>query len=109
LGVVAHHADRVLVMYAGEPAESAGTASLFSSPQHPYTQALLGALPDPSRIGKPLASIPGMVPTPAQFPAGCRFSTRCERRLERCANLRPGMTETAVNHAVHCWLHEHSP
>jgi len=73
LGVVAETCDRVLVMYAGRVAETGPTAEVFASPRHPYTRGLLGSLPGLVPAGARLATIPGMVPSPLQFPTGCRF------------------------------------
>ncbi len=103
LGVVAHHADRIIVMYAGEMAEEAGVRQLFRKAQHPYTQALLASLPDARHAGQPLASIRGTVPQPRDFPAGCRFATRCGEVLERCASERPTVTGLDSGHRVACW------
>ncbi len=106
LGVVAHHADRVSVMYAGEVVEQALVKDLFAEPQHPYTRALLGALPDARKSGQALTSIAGMVPTPDHFPSGCRFATRCPERLAHCHEKRPKPTRVSALHTLSCWLME---
>jgi peptide/nickel transport system ATP-binding protein len=77
LAVVAQLCDRVMVMYAGEAIEEADIAPLFAEPLHPYTQALLAAIPSRRQRGTPLASIPGRVPSPADPPVGCKFADRC--------------------------------
>ena len=104
LGVVAHHADRVAVMYAGEIVEEADVGPLFAEPRHPYTRALLGALPRPGRRGA-LAAIDGTVPSPRALPAGCAFSTRCPAVLSRCAT-EPAPERSGAGRRVRCWLEE---
>jgi len=92
LGIVAQVADRVAVMYAGRVVETAPTATLLNAPLHPYTRALLRAVP---RLNAPvarLATIPGQVPEPRNFPAGCRFSNRCALAIGRCRNEVPPAT-----------------
>jgi dipeptide transport system ATP-binding protein len=83
LGVVAETADRVLVQYAGRQVESAGAAALFADPHHPYTAALLAALPERA-TGKRLAAIPGLVPGQFDRPEGCLFGPRCAHLQTRC-------------------------
>ena len=104
LGVVAHFAQRVVVMYAGEIAEHADVYSLFKQPQHPYTQALLKALPVPGY--ERLDSIQGTVPMPLEYPSGCRFCTRCPAVMERCSQKSPHLQETEPHHQVACWLYQ---
>jgi oligopeptide/dipeptide ABC transporter ATP-binding protein len=88
LGVVAENADRVGVMYAGRMVEEAPVADLFRDPRHPYTQALLGTVPD--RTGKArLTELPGSVPDPAALPTGCPFHPRCPQVYEPCPTLEP--------------------
>lgn len=108
LSVVAHFAGRVVVMYAGEIAERANVRPLFKNPLHPYTEALLAALPNPGYRDDRLASIKGTVPMPLDYPAGCRFCTRCPRVLGRCAEDRPILKEEEPGHTVACWLYERS-
>ncbi len=104
LGVVADHADEVVVMYAGRVAERAPAATLFAAPQHPYTVGLLGAAPRLDRAGEGgrLASIEGAVPDMARPPPGCRFAPRCPFRIARCAEAPP-LAEVAPGHASACW------
>ncbi|MBA3429737.1 MAG: ABC transporter ATP-binding protein [Actinobacteria bacterium] len=78
LGVVSQLCDRVVVMYAGQPVEEGDVASVFERPLHPYTQALLGAIPSRKRRGAALVTIPGRVPSLADLPQGCRFADRCQ-------------------------------
>jgi len=92
LGVVAENADVVAVMYASRVVEYAGVEELFDRPQHPYTEGLFRAVP---RLGNPderLHAIPGTVPNPAKFPAGCKFHTRCPRTRQLAASARPEET-----------------
>lgn len=77
LGIVADMADRVVVMYAGHAVESATTNEILTDPKHPYTKALLAAVPRLGTPGEKLTTIPGMVPSPANLPKGCRFFGRC--------------------------------
>jgi len=105
LGVVASVADRVLVMYGGDVVESAPVAEFFRRPTHPYSEALLAAMPRVDRSATDLAPIPGQVPTLPELPAGCRFQSRCPLRIDRCAELPPLMPlAAATEHAVRCWV-----
>ena len=88
MGVVAETAHRMMVMYAGQIMEERSAASLFESPQHPYTAALLAALPERSDGGR-LATIPGVVPGLYDRPRGCLFSPRCAYATEHSRNVRP--------------------
>lgn len=83
-GVLADLCDRAVVMYAGEVVEQASTVELFDSPLHPYTRALIAANPHLAEAGKPLPSIPGQVPEPARWPAGCHFADRCPLVTQEC-------------------------
>ncbi len=84
LGVIAEVADQVLVMYAGRIVESADVNDLFADPQHPYTIGLLGSIPRIDVDRERLATIEGMVPSPNNQPAGCRFAPRCPFADLRC-------------------------
>ena len=84
LGVIADVAADVVVMYAGQIVEQAAAMDLFGRPRHPYTEALLDSIPQLAPKGEPLHAIPGMVPRPDQFPAGCRFAPRCSYALDAC-------------------------
>jgi oligopeptide/dipeptide ABC transporter ATP-binding protein len=104
LGVVAETCDDVAVMYAGRIVERAPAARLFANPLHPYTIGLLGARPGRGgRAAGPLRTIPGMVPPPQHFPAGCRFHPRCGvARLPACAAAVPPLEEVEPGHFVRC-------
>ena len=106
LGVVAEAADDVAVMYAGRIVESGPVESLFADAQHPYTLGLIASLPRLDDDVERLATIPGTVPHPAHWPAGCRFSPRCALATETCRTQAPPLVEIATRHAVACW---HAP
>ena len=93
LGIVSQMADRVGVMYAGELVEEAARETFLASPRHPYSQALIGALPDNRRRGGSLRAIAGQVPALAAMPPGCRFAPRCPLANQRCNDESPGWTE----------------
>ncbi|WP_349962726.1 oligopeptide/dipeptide ABC transporter ATP-binding protein [Rhizobium sp. ZPR3] len=101
LSVVHYFADRVLVMYLGRIVESAPTARLWSDAKHPYTRALLAAVPDPSRR-KQAAPITGDLPSPHNPPSGCRFHTRCPLATDICRTDDPAYRQTGSGHAVAC-------
>ncbi len=91
MAVVAETARRVSVMYAGQQVEERAVDRLFETPRHPYTAALLGALPERSVGHKRLPTIPGVVPGAGDRPAGCLFNPRCAHATERCLRERPGL------------------
>lgn len=101
LGVVAHFAKQVMVMYAGEVVESATVQALFKNPQHPYSKALLNSLPRPGQAV--LEPIEGTVPRPSEYPTGCRFCTRCAVKLEKCAAQVPETVQISAQQRVACW------
>jgi len=105
LGVVAEIAERVLVMYAGFIVEEAIVDDLYEDPRHPYTQALLAALPRVDRRrDKRLQSIPGAPPNLLVAPKGCPFLPRCQFAFEHCRNEMPPLFQVGVNHRAACWL-----
>ena len=107
LGVVAELADRVYVMYGGRIAERAPVGELFRRPAHPYTRALLAAVPDPAaETARPPEPIHGEPPDPRQLPAGCPFAGRCPVAVERCAHEPPPFFAVGPGHAAACWLLE---
>ena len=107
LSVVAHICDVVAAMYLGTLVESAPTRALFKSPRHPYTQALLSAIPslDPDDRGK-TERLEGEIPSPANPPSGCKFHTRCRFAIERCKTEEPAVElddlDDGNNHMVKC-------
>ena len=102
LGVVAKMAHRIGVMYAGELVEVADREEFFTRPQHPYTQALFAALPEVSRRGMALTTIPGQVPSLDAMPAGCRFADRCAHVMPICLEISPEWRGVAASHSLRC-------
>ena len=117
LGVVAENCSRVIVMYAGEVVEESTTVELFAHAHHPYTEGLLGAMPRVGRNAERLATIPGTVPNPTAWPAGCRFRERCSYAWDRCAQEHPPLYQIDAQHVSRCHLaveperraHSHTP
>ena len=103
LGLVAEVADRVAVMYAGRLVETAPVTMLFRQPRHPYTRGLIGCVPQPRAKAERLETIPGSVPPPERWPAGCRFAARCARRLAQCDTELPPLTALGNEHRVACF------
>jgi oligopeptide/dipeptide ABC transporter ATP-binding protein len=101
LGVVAETCDRVVVMYAGEVVEQAESASLFPTPLHPYTAAMLACLPG-LRPDEPLHPIAGIVPPRHALPAGCLFGPRCEHAIDLCRSTHPDLVEAAGGRSTRC-------
>lgn len=102
LGVIREWMDRVYVMYAGRTVEVAKTVDLFRSPQHPYTQGLLAAVP--KLTGGGIAQgIPGRVPEYANPPSGCRFHPRCQYKMDICVKERPPYYDIGDEHKVACY------
>ena len=110
LGIVAQAAHDVAVMYAGRILEYTDVHTLFSSPCNPYTQGLLNSLPRPG-VAR-LKPIQGMIPSVFELPAGCKFSTRCDRVFDRCRLEEPGLIDVARQdekpHLVRCWLFDNA-
>jgi len=110
LGVIRFVSHRVAVMYLGKLVEVAPTGELFKQPLHPYTQALLAAIP---AVGDGATSIfddtarllEGELPNPIDLPRGCRFASRCPHRMARCDEAEPALREAAPGHAVACYLY----
>jgi peptide/nickel transport system ATP-binding protein/oligopeptide transport system ATP-binding protein len=103
LGVVAEVCDRVVVMYAGQVVESGSVHEIFADPRHPYTRGLLGSLPSVEEPGQRLVSIPGTVPNPTAWPAGCRFAERCELAGDGCQEPQPLVVLDGPDRAARCW------
>jgi len=104
LGVVAQLCDRVGVMYAGQLVEVASVADIFAQPLHPYTRALLAAVPSAEQAPGTLLVIEGQVPDLSDPPPGCRFAPRCPHRMPVCTERPPSFTRTPA-HTVACWLY----
>jgi len=117
LGVVAETASRVIVMYGGEIVEEAPVRELFAAAHHPYTEGLLRAMPQVGQDRERLATIPGSVPSPTAWPAGCRFHDRCRYAWDRCAAEHPQLYPIGDGHVSRCHLaveperraHPHEP
>jgi len=107
LNVVKHISDRVGVMYLGKLVEVAPKKELYINPLHPYTQALLSAIPsvDPTKIKKRII-LKGDVPSPINPPDGCRFCSRCFKNFEGCDKESPELKEISPNHFVACRLYQ---
>jgi peptide/nickel transport system ATP-binding protein len=106
MGVVAETADRVVVFYAGQVVEQGPTAEVLRDPQHPYTAALLAAVPTPDTDrAEPLAAIPGTVPPLRAMPSGCRFHTRCALAWDECVREEPRLHALHGGRSARCLLH----
>ncbi len=103
MSVVNETADRVVVMYAGRIMEQAPVAAIFKEPLHPYTRGLLASIPRLGEGKKELQGIPGTVPSPFEFPEGCRFRPRCSDAFEKCTE-EPRMLTPSDGRGVRCWL-----
>jgi len=106
LGVIAHMADDVVVMYLGRIVESAAVRNIFHDPKHPYTQGLMHSIPSlVSTKDKRLIPIKGIVPSILEMEAGCGFDSRCPYTDDSCRKQPPPLVEIAPGHHVACWLH----
>lgn len=106
LGVISEIGDRAAVMYAGNMVETAGCETLFKSPCHPYTKALLRCVPGAEIRAKKLDTIPGQVPSLMSLPRGCKFHPRCPRTMEVCRRKSPRFLEITAGHSVACFLYD---
>ena len=105
--MVKHVADRVAVMYLGRIVEIADGDALYAGPQHPYTQALLAAVPIPRPSARQtLTPLKGEIPSPSNPPPGCHFHTRCPHAYARCREEVPALREIAPGHRTACHLVE---
>lgn len=108
LAVVRHISDRIAVMYLGRVVEIASRDDLYSNPKHPYTQALLSAVPEANvdaEQQKKRIVLKGEIPSPLRVPSGCRFHTRCPAAMDKCRTEDPAMSQHGEGHAVACHLY----
>ena len=103
MGVVAQLCDRVCVIYAGKLMEEADTVTLFETPAHPYTAALLKSIPSLEESTERLTTIEGNLPEPFNLPPGCRFAGRCCHALDVCYREQPERSELGAEHFAYCW------
>ena len=103
LGIVAEVCDKVAIMYAGEIVEYGNLEQIYNHTCHPYTKGLFGSIPDLDSHVKRLNPIPGLMPDPADLPAGCSFCPRCACTCSRCQSENPDMTEVEPGHFVKCF------
>jgi oligopeptide/dipeptide ABC transporter ATP-binding protein len=109
LSVIKRVCDHTAVLYLGKIVESAESERLYREPLHPYTQALIRAIPvaDPEgRSAERLGGLEGDVPSPINPPKGCAFHTRCPHAMERCRQERPTLHDLGQGHHVSCFLHD---
>ena len=107
LAVVQHISDRVAVMYLGRLVEIGDGDRLFAQPLHPYTQALLSAVPKTTSTGEPKRIVlKGDVPSPISPPSGCHFHPRCPKAMEHCRQQAPELSDVGGNYRVACWLYD---
>jgi oligopeptide/dipeptide ABC transporter ATP-binding protein len=105
LSVISHICDHVAVMYLGKIVETAPRDLLYFNPQHPYTKALLSAVPVPDpKVRKQRIILEGDVPSPIEPPSGCRFHPRCPEKIEACAGKEPDFVRVETDHLVACHL-----
>jgi oligopeptide/dipeptide ABC transporter ATP-binding protein len=106
LAIVRYAADSVSVMYLGEIVEEGRAEAMWREPLHPYTQALIAAIPHADGRGEMPEALPGEVPDPARPPSGCRFHPRCPYRFERCDREVPPLLALSDGRTAACWLHD---
>ena len=109
LSVIKRVCDTIAVMYLGRIVEVTTSERLYREPMHPYTQALLQAIPAPDPRAKRYADLGGLegdVPSPIDPPSGCYFHTRCPRRMEACTRDEPALVKRGAEHAVACHLYD---
>lgn len=104
MGVIWEMCDRVVVMYASRIAEEASKDDIFIKPAHPYTQGLLNSIPKLTADSGRLEAIPGQVPSPFNYPAGCHFRDRCPHAFDKCAQEVPPLMDLGGSHRAACWI-----
>jgi len=105
LAVVEHISDRVAIMYLGKIVEIAPSKNIYSEPRHPYTKALLSAIPIPNpKSSEQRTILKGDIPNPANPPSGCAFRTRCQHAMKMCSENTPDMVEVGPDHLTACHL-----
>jgi oligopeptide transport system ATP-binding protein len=109
LSIVKHISTKIMVLYLGNMVELANSEDIYRKPRHPYTQALISAVPIPDpkiEKQKDLILIEGDLPSPVNPPSGCVFRTRCQKAQEICSKEKPDFIEAATNHKVACHFHD---
>lgn len=109
LNMVRHISDRIAVMYLGKIVEITNKKSLYENPLHPYTEALLSAIPIPDprvESGRKVIVLEGDLPSPANPPKGCNFCTRCRKVMDICKEIKPELMEISQGHQVSCFLYQ---
>ncbi|EGA89399.1 oligopeptide/dipeptide ABC transporter, ATPase subunit [Planococcus donghaensis MPA1U2] len=107
LSVVKHISDRVAVMYLGRIVEIGDKSAFFKEPLHPYSKALISAIPETSQLNRrERVILKGDIPSPVNPPSGCRFHTRCPFAMDKCREVEPALTEIGQDHFVACHLYE---
>jgi oligopeptide transport system ATP-binding protein len=109
LSVVKHISTKIMVLYLGNMVELANSNEIYQNPSHPYTQALISAvpIPDPNiEKNKELILIEGDLPSPINPPSGCVFRTRCHKAKEICSKEKPNFIESSTSHSVACHFHD---
>jgi len=104
LGVIAEVSDRIAVMYAGKVMEYSSAVDIFDNPSHPYTWGLMRSIPKIHEEVDQLEAIPGVVPSPLEFPEGCKFNSRCFMAQDKCFEEEPPLHEVEDRHQSRCWF-----
>jgi peptide/nickel transport system ATP-binding protein len=106
LGLVRHISDRVAIMYLGRIVEIGPAAEIFAKPAHPYSAALIAAIPSAARRKRAFQPLKGELPSPLAPPPGCPFHPRCEQAMPVCREVRPTLAEIAPGRSAACHLHK---
>lgn len=108
LSVIEHICDRVAIMYLGKIVEIGKKEDIFNCPEHPYTKALLSAIPTVDSVRKDIQVLEGDIPSPVNPPSGCRFHTRCSYAQEQCSQVEPELHDIGNGHCVACLLNQNN-